>query len=335
MNKLRYSLLAAAVLASPAWSSDHPAIDIQALSIESSQLTNSTSRQAVSALAGTLGFTTSAALGQSSGLPAGDMTSNMTPWSTYGFSESDYQFLAVSFEKDSHNLLVGADSLLGNNKVLGISAGIDTSEALQIGGTAYQDRRGLIIAPYFGVALSDSVMLDATIGYADYDNKFFSGFVGDTAVDFDSEKWFAESNINYFKGLADGTELMINGGVMWAIETNDQFTFNSGLTTQQENTVRILQLKIGATLSKTINNMTPYVSATYNYDVSTGGIIPGGPCTPPGCIDPEKDKQDIQMLVGANWRYDSGMLAGLEAGNRVGRENLNEFVFNANLRIDL
>ena len=124
---------------------------------------------------------------------------------------------------------------------------------------------------------------------------------------------------------------------MWGIEQNDAYAtafFPGGFPSKS---VHITQMKLGATVSKTFNNTTPYISGTFNYDLGAGGsapTIPGG-CIPPACIEPEKYKYDLQLIGGANWNYKSGVTAGLEAGGRIGRENFTEFVLNANFRVDL
>ena len=187
MNKFRLSLLASALAFSgTTYAFDHPTTTGVGVAFESAVTTDETSGQALSSVNVLLDNSLVFHQNRESGLSAGDSKSEFTPWGAYTYSETNAHVLSMDFSKDGHNFLFGFDRPISDTAILGMSFGVDTSESLQNGGTAYQDRTGFIFAPYFGAKISDSLILDATVGFASYDNDWYSGNVGDNQ-DFNSQ----------------------------------------------------------------------------------------------------------------------------------------------------
>jgi len=271
-----------------------------------------------------------------SGLSSGDAFNNLGVWASYAHTEFDNDFSRTKYDGDTNSFLVGADFTPRDNMVLGLAVGYENTDTDTDFNGGQSDADGYTIAPYFGMTLNDTWNIDAMAGYSTVDtDQYRRALVGGAPVgaritsDVLTQRWFFAGNINGFTSI-DQWRLSGRAGAMFAKGTDEKFTESGGGTTITiaERMSEISQLSLGGEAAYAFDEFEPFVSATYNYDMTKTEteFLTGK--------QPSSDDDDF--LLGFGFRYfgESGLSVSAQYDTRVGRSDYDEDTFSINARWD-
>ncbi|HTT07365.1 MAG TPA: autotransporter outer membrane beta-barrel domain-containing protein [Gammaproteobacteria bacterium] len=265
----------------------------------------------------------------SSGLNAGDRMINYGAWASYSYADYKNDLSSTAFDGHTHTVLAGVDVAPWEKVVIGLSAGYENSDIDTGFNQGNQQSDGYTIAPYFGAVLSDTWSVDFSAGYSSIDYDQFRTAPGTglrVTSSPNTDRWFGALNVN---GLwtYDKWTLGAKIGTLYTKSVQNSFTESDG-TKVSETDDRLGQWLIGGNVAYSLGDFEPFASATYERDYSRTVItVLTGP-------QPANDNDDV--LVGAGVRYfgPKGITGNLEWNKRVSRENFDEDVVTATLRLD-
>ncbi len=319
--------------------------DSTTLGQQASNLTGTTSGQAVKALrpgsAGPVANLSTDARGRN----AGDGMGDLTPWGTVNYNRGDAEtgFNAGAQELNikAYTYQFGADRVIDGKYLVGVSVAYEDSEITNIFDDT-QDSTGLSIMPYFGWVIDQTWLLDATVGYSDIDRDINAngGVPTSDSDDVDSDRLFAEVNINYFQPMQDNLEFSARAGLLYAEEDTEAHSSPDAVTLSPAQEVRLTQLKLGVQLAQLSAKFSPYIGVDYIRDLqirhspTPGYKRPVNGCdASPLCLDPEDDKDGLQLIAGFNSMISDGISLSFEAVRRVTRDSLQDTTVNLSLRL--
>lgn len=264
-----------------------------------------------------------------SGLNAGDGTGSYGIWGSYSYSDFENDFVSTAFDGHRHSVLVGIDIAPRDNIVLGLALGYEGSDIDTGFNRGNQETNGFTIAPYFGYLLTDTISIDASIGYSQVSSdQYRTDPATNTRIssDPDSTRWFGTFNLN---GYTTWNNWLLSGriGFLHARSIQDSFIESNGTTVSESNS-KLGQVNIGGEAAYSYGNFEPFARVSYENNFSSTQItVVGGP-------QPSNDNDDF--LFGAGIRYfgDNGLSGNLEWNKRLGLEDYNEDTFTATVRWD-
>ncbi len=241
------------------------------------------------------------------GLSAGDSIYGLSGWGNYSRSEFESTFSQASFEANIDSFMIGSDMILGNNSVVGMAVAYEnlSSTTYYNGGGDSQD--ALMLVPYFGMNLSDTLIFDFLVGYGwlDHDQtRVDTGNGGRLIATYDSNRIIAATNLTNSYEYGNNI-LTARLGIGYAEETHDGYietpTVLAGThaRTVLDRKIKLLTGELGLGYSRVINNITPYAEFIfrkdfdYEEDTRAGGL-PGGTIAHPD------DVTETEMLLGLN-----------------------------------
>ncbi len=248
-----------------------------------------------------------------------------SPWVSYGHTMADNDLSSTRYDADQDNILFGMDYSYSDRLIFGISGGYENNDvdtAFNLGET---EVTGLTIAPYAAYMLTDSVSIDAAVGYSDMDIDQFRTEPGGARVtgNTDASRWFVMSNLNTFHRHGNWV-LTGRAGVIYSEEEQDAFTETGGVTAQSvgERDIEFGQLNIGGEVAYSVHSVEPFTSLFYQYDFERGSTNLN-----PNQAQPGNDDDDFRFAAGLRYFSDMGFSATLEYSKVIDRDNFDSDTF--------
>lgn len=265
-----------------------------------------------------------------SGLNAGDIQlGDVGIWLSYNYRDIENDFTATAFESHSHTAIGGIDFSPNDRMVFGLAFAYEYSDTDTTFNLGNLESDGFTIAPYFGVLLSDTWSLDASLGASFIDNDQFRTdpiTAARVSSDPDTDRFFIAANLN---GITYLDNWVLGGriGYLFAKSTTDDFIESNGTAVAKRKT-KLGQIRIGGDVAYSYQNWEPFISATYEYDYLLDEIVlVTGP-------QPANDRDDILFATGFRYFNDSGFSSSFEYSKRFLREDFDEDSFSLSLRYD-
>ena len=279
---------------------------------------------------------------QLSGLSAGDGTEfeGVGFWGSYSRTDFENTFASFASEGDRDSVLVGVDyrpknkGPFGLDMVFGLALGYENSDIDTRFNRGQLETDGITLAPYIGIALGDVWSVDASAGYSSLDNdQFRLDPVSGTRITStpDSNRRFAQGNLN---ALFQFNQFLVGGraGILWARSETDGFIESDG-TVVGDTRSRVVQVHLGGDIAYPYqdsrgNTWEPYVSGAYERDISFEKIrLAIGP-------QPSTDSDNFVLGLGLRFYGAKNLSGGIEWRSQLGRDEFDESVFSANMRVD-
>ena len=259
------------------------------------------------------------------GKAAGETFNNIGMWGSFAYSNFENDFSRTKYDGRRYMFFGGVDFAPQDNMVLGVSVGYEDTDIDTDFNLGKLDSDGWTIAPYFGMVLNDTWNVDVSAGYSDIDTDQKRS-LGTITSEVDTTRWFLSGNINGFTQINNWL-LTARAGLLRAGSEDDGFTeLGAGGLTVGSSATKLTQFNIGAEVAYAMGNFEPYVSASYNNDLSaTKTVLTAG-------AQPSNDNDDF--LLGAGFRYfnDDNLSVSAQWDTRLGRTDIDESSFNVNAR---
>lgn len=264
------------------------------------------------------------------GLNAGDFQfGNLGVWLSYNYTETENDFFRTAFESDRHTIVGGIDITPNDYLIAGLAISFESSdtETAFNGGNLESD--GFTIAPYFGILLSDTWSLDASMGFSFIENDQFRTDPTTSArvsSDPDTDRLYFSFNLNGISYI-DNWILGGRAGVLIAHSRTDDFIESDGTAIGERDT-KLGQFRVGGDAGYSYGNWEPFVSAMYEYDFKMDEIeLTTGP-------QPENDRDDILFAAGLRYFGNNGLSSNFEYSKRLLREDFDEDSWTFTVRYD-
>jgi len=247
-------------------------------------------------------------------------------WAGYSYTDSKNDFSSTAFSSDRHTFLFGLDTMPADNLLLGVSMSFERDDIDTHFNGGEQRTIGFSVTPYLGLLLNDWLMLDAAIGIGILSTDQFR-LAGATRVssDVDSTRIFGNVNATatwaFDKVLASGY-----AGMLYATQDDDDFLESNGTSIPDIRT-NLGRFLLGGELAYAAGAWEPYVSGTFEYDYTRSTVD-----FAPGVAQPDYDASDVLFAVGLRYFGNNNVSGALEYNTVLGRNDLSEHSFNANLR---
>jgi len=247
-------------------------------------------------------------------------------WFGYSYTDSKNDFATTAFSADRHGVLVGIDTMPGDDWLLGVSFGLERSSIDTRFNTGEQTITGMTLAPYVGVLLDDWLTLDASAGWSTLRiDQFRTLGTARVTSDVDSTRLFANANLTASHAF-DRVLLTGLAGMLYATQRDDAFRESNG-TLNPESRVNIGRLLLGGEVAYAAGAFEPYVSGTFEYDFTKTGQV-----FAPGVAQPKNDDTDVLFAVGLRYFGGNDVTGSVEYSRLFGRSNLDEDSVSANVR---
>lgn len=265
---------------------------------------------------GRQGNTTRNAAGSGRGLSAGDATGGTSVWSDVSASRIINSVTADSFSGWSQNLLFGADHMVADGLVAG---GVLSIENSRLDTTMFNGSRrayGAMATAYAGYLIDEHFNVNAQFGVGGISNRV-KQTLGTLADDntFPSVRVMSAINLNS-EWQADRFELSTLTGLSYAYDKFASYE-NAAGSRVEPGPSRLAQVRIGGEVAYVIDQVRPYLSATYEGDIGSNG---------PG------DRHGAILGGGMRMTVDDNLTAGVLGTAQVLRRNDNVYSAYANVR---
>lgn len=285
-----------------------------------------------------------------SGQSAGDELTNWNIWGSYNGNDFNGDIPLVnafdglgnpvplaSYDADINSFMVGFDTLLNSQLVLGLAIGYEDGDIFTAYNGGNNESDGFTVTPYLAYLINETYSIDVSAGYSrlSYDTDRIDNTNGNSILgSFDSDRWFFASNLNIAKAY---DKFFINGriGYLYTEEEQDSYTETGGPTARTLGTrhIDLSQLIIGVDIAYSMGAFEPYIIASYLNDLSRDdGFSAGG--LPGGVNFTVNDDDEIQSGIGVRY-FGDGISGTLEWTKTFGRSFFDGDVIMATLRADL
>jgi len=270
------------------------------------------------------------------GLSAGSPTGNYNVWATATYSEFESTFATGSYEAERSGLLIGVDRLIGARSVLGVAVGHEdlSTTTYYNGGGDRED--GFSIVPYYGVALTDTLTFDMSLGYTwlDHSQNRLRDDGERLSASYDADRVFGSINLSNAYSHND-FQIQANISLTHAEENHDGYT-EIGLTprTVSERNMSITQAELGLNISRTHNNVTPYATIAFRKDLDTDEDAAAGGL-PAGVIAHSDDDTEIELLIGTDISSRENLDISLSFHKLFSRDDFDKWGLDLSLRVPL
>lgn len=263
-------------------------------------------------------------------------------WASYAHSDSESDVRVAPYEATAHNLLFGADRLLGERWILGLALGYERTDTDTIFNGGTQDRDGYTVAPYAAFLINDVFSLDVSAGYThletdqtriDPDAASPLPFI---TSDFAAERGFVTSNLNATWLVGDWVIGAV-AGFVHAAEIQDSYREQGGSSRRavRSRRVELTQGYLGADLAYSLGAWEPYAVAMYRNDFSRqDGSGAGGLPAAVGSTQPDDD-DELNLGLGVRYFGRGGLSGSLEWITTRGRSHFDDDTISLTLRLAL
>jgi len=265
------------------------------------------SKQAVVSLAPSFGVRSLTSAGSPSGLSAGDKTSRSgNAWMTVGATTYDTNLGGgVTYDADIYNLIAGYDFSYRKDLVLGVAFTYERSRSI---GSLSTDstREGFGIVPYIGIKLSDTLILDASIGWApSLDGRLAdsTGTLTATPLHPDTNRTQASINLNGYVPVDNKVMLSWHTGINYSRDkTTNGLSATNGIDYGGTNTLGQGYLRGQVTYYG--GDIETYVSLEYDYDFDNPEDL--------STFNLDEDDDQFILNVGMNVKFSSSGVLNLD-----------------------
>jgi hypothetical protein len=261
------------------------------------------------------------------GMAAGDKNATFNTWIT-GTANNTEQYYAVANnfvtnESDIVTGVLGADYALSPTMIVGLSLAMDGGDGFWVNaspvivnGVGRFESKGYLMAPYFGMLITNELAADVSIGFGQGDRNM------DDSVNADADRIFAAANLSYSKWMGNA-QLTGKFGYLHAEEKYDDSVVNGIEMAGTGAKNKMDQLHAGVQAGYWMKGVMPYVGLTYVNDVNRSTTL--------ACLNDPIDKDAFQLTLGANYiSLEKGITAGLAYSVEELRSSQENNVFMAN-----
>lgn len=285
--------------------------------------------------------TTAAALNPAgtTGLAAGDGWGGWGFWASYNYSDFESEFRIAPYDANLDSYTLGVDRLLGERFVLGVSLGYEETDSRTFFNGGGQETDGVLVAPYAAWLINDVFSLDVSGGYTSLDtdqNRIDPTSGGTLFANFDADRYFVAGNLNALRSFGN-LVVGIRGGVLYTEEDQDGYKERGGPRARivRGRTLDLTQASIGGDLAYAFGAIEPYVLLNYRNDLSRDdGSNAGGLPVTTGATHPDDD-DEVEFALGLRYFGDTGVSAGVEWLQTLGRQDFDNHSLMLTLRLDL
>ncbi len=259
------------------------------------------------------------------GINAGEMFGNVSVWGNLSWNSLDDEFVNTPSESNSKVFSIGADTMLTDNFVIGLSLAYEDNDVETSFNGGDQDITSYTIAGYMGYLFNDNISFDAAIGHSDIDNDQtrvlsafgaavapagpFAGVAAGTPIagDLDADRFFATINANGF-WTVDNWLFNAHAGYLWAEEEHDAFTETGGGITAAvaSRDFDLEQVRIGLEVGYDLQSkVEPFIGLDYVKDTESERVV-----LPTGMRQPDNDDDEFDLTLGTRF-YASDILSGV------------------------
>ena len=262
-----------------------------------------------------------------SGMSAGD--GDRPPigaWAGYSFTDSSNDFTTTAFSSDRHTAILGLDTMPSDNLLLGLSVSLERAKTKTRFNSGEQNATAISVTPYAGYLLSDWLTLDAALGFGSVSTDQFRT-LGATRISSDLHSTRIYGSLN-----ATGTwafdRLLASSrvGFLYATQDDDRFLESNGAAVA-DSRAKVGRLLLGGELAYSLAAWEPYVSGTFEHDFTSSKAAATA-----GVAQPKNDDTDLLFAVGLRYYGKNDLSGSLEYNTILGRRNLEEDNFSANVR---
>lgn len=247
-------------------------------------------------------------------------------WAGYSYTDSKNDFASTAFTSTRHNVLLGLDTMPSENFIVGVSVALEhTSVHTRFGGGGEQDITGISVTPYAGYLLSDWLSVDAAVGVSTVQNDQFRTAGGARVTsDVESTRLFGSANVT---GTWTFAEVLASAraGFLYATQDDDSFVESDG-TPFGDMRSTVGRFLLGGELAYSAGAWEPYTGATFEHDFTRTRL------TFAPNEAPKSDKSGVLVAVGLRYFGTEDLSGYIEYSTLLGRRNLDEDTFSANLR---
>ena len=274
------------------------------------------------------------------GLSAGSSTGHYNVWASATYSEFESTFVIGSYEAERTGLLVGVDRMIGTRSVLGVAVGYEDMSSTTYYNGGGDDEDGFSIIPYYGVALTDTLTFDMSVGYTWLDHKqnrtFNDGLTGNLlTASYDASRTFGEINLTN-SYTHDKLTMTANIGISHGEENHDGYTESggTGARTVRDRNITITQAELGFGVFHTNNNITPYANLAFRKDLDSDEDAPAGGL-PGGVIAHSNDDTEIEFILGADISTNENIDVSFAFNKLFSRDDFDKWGLDLSLRMPL
>ena len=270
------------------------------------------------------------------GLSAGSSTGNYNVWATATYSEFESTFVIGSYEAERTGLLIGVDRMIGARSVLGVAVGYEDLSTTTFYNGGSDDEDGFSIVPYYGVALTDSLTFDMSVGYTwlEHSQNRLRADGNRLFASYDADRVFGSINLSNAYAH-DNLRMEANIGLTHAEENHDGYTeIGPSPRTVRDRNITITQAELGFGVSQTNNNMTPYAHIAFRKDLDSDEDAAAGGL-PAGIIAHSDDDTEIEILIGADISTQENIDISLSFNKLLSRDDFDKWGLDLSLRMPL
>ncbi len=270
-----------------------------------------------------------------SGRSAGDHFGNWSVWANVSTTEYDADIPLTNaldglgnpvpqanYDGDLDSLLIGADTLIGNQFLLGFALSYEENDITTDYNGGDNKSDGFTLSPYAAYLFNDIFSIDVSAGYSslDYRTDRIDNTNGNTIKgSFDADRWFVASNLN---AIINRGNWYVAGrvGYLYTEEDQDNYLETGGPTarTLPNRHIDLSQIIVGFDVAYNFGWYEPYATITYLNDINADdGASAGGL---PGNTDASvNDDDEVQTGIGLRL-FDNDVSGTLEWSRVIGRD---------------
>ena len=273
---------------------------------------------------------------------AGEATlGNIGLFLSYDYTDFASDVRIGSYDGQTHNVMFGIDYTFDNRLTVGVFGGREkTSTDTQYNGGG-QNRDGFLAGIYAAYLINDYLSANVGAGrsWLDTDEDRIDPAAGAETLfgKYDADRYFVTANLNYTRPWNDWLFNM-RVGLLHATETQDAYTETRSANavtrarSVRERDLSLTQLNIGIEASHSVGDFEPYALGGYRRDLdrddgNDAGGLPAGIRTQPD------DRDEFEVGFGLRYFGPHGISASAEYLSTIGREDYDQDVFSALLRM--
>jgi len=268
-----------------------------------------------------------------SAMAAGDDFAGWRLWASVLDSDVSNDLPATAFDADVATLLIGADTTIDEELVVGAAFSYETSDVNTFFNAGSQDIDTYAAMAYLGFLFAETFSFDAVFGAAmtdiDQSRTFGSVIQGEQ----DAYRWFGAANVNMFTQMGD-FYIDLSSGLSYARDHLNAFTetgavLPAGGLENPASSVRIGQWRLGGIVTYPVGAVELFGSAFHVYDFTRTKVVVG-----PGQTAPSDDRTDVQLGGGLRYVGTERITASLEYTTVLGRTNVDADVISAMVSLE-
>lgn len=240
-------------------------------------------------------------------------------WGDFSISKLESDVFAQEFDGTALGLLLGADRLVGDSAIVGLILGGESGEFdLLDGGERSMD--GVSLTIYGGMLLNEVFSIDGLVSYARLDNDILNFDFGTPVTgNFDSDRLSFAANL---AGMWELEDYFLTGTLGYAYAHEDFDSYRNAPFNQLVNPsdLTLSQARVGAELSRTMENIEPYLELMVEHDFENSGL---------------GDDTGALATFGLRSLSNDGVAIGAQLSSQLFRKDESDITFGLNIRAPL